>query len=355
MVRVSDTNEFNALSLSDFATPRKASDVDRVYARAKQSKSGKVIACLLTWYLFSAASTFTNKTLIKHHHVSAEMLTLSHLFVSVVCDFALLTLPMSARANQWQMQSMTWTKLAWLTPLSLFSVLAKVLTYWSYDAVPIAIAHTCKASQPFFNVMMAYAVYRSKFTCAIYLSLVPIVVGVVLASVSEMGMNDLALGGVLFAVCSALLGVMQSMYAKYLLRSGIMKDSINLHFFSAFLSFAINTPIVVYSSVHNDRLLSGTFPYVTVLVCSAMHFVGSFCSSMVLGEVTELTYSIMCTMKRVVIILSAVLYFGNPVTFQSVSGMVLAVVGVGAYQLLKLQSKQKAAPLPRTVHDGHQL
>jgi hypothetical protein len=41
---------------------------------------------LATWYCFSASATFTNKVLIKQHHVSAEMLTLSHLFVSVICD-----------------------------------------------------------------------------------------------------------------------------------------------------------------------------------------------------------------------------------------------------------------------------
>lgn len=63
----------------------------------------------------------------------------------------------------------------------------------------------------------------------------------------------------------------------------------------------------------------------TVLLCSLMHFVGSFCASLVLGEVSELTFSIMSTMKRVVIILSAVFYFGNAVTAQSVAGMVLAV------------------------------
>lgn len=43
---------------------------------------------LVTWYCFSASATFTNKVLIKHHHVSAEMLTLSHLFISVICDCA---------------------------------------------------------------------------------------------------------------------------------------------------------------------------------------------------------------------------------------------------------------------------
>jgi solute carrier family 35 protein E1 len=87
----------------------------------------------------------------------------------------------------------------------------------------------------------------------------------------------------------------------------------------------------------------------TVALCSLMHFVGSFCSSLVLGEVSELTFSIMSTMKRVVIILSAVFYFGNPVTTQSVLGMLLAVGGVGAYQIIKLHDKKDKSPLPLPV------
>ena len=78
---------------------------------------------------------------------------------------------------------------------------------------------------------------------------------------------------------------------------------------------------------HQDNFVA-SFPFGKVLLCSMMHFVGSFCSSWVLGEVTELTFSIMSTMKRVVVILSAVLYFGNPVTLQSILGMTFAVRGV---------------------------
>jgi hypothetical protein len=38
------------------------------------------------WYLFSTSATFTNKVLIKEHHVSAEMLTMCHLFISILLD-----------------------------------------------------------------------------------------------------------------------------------------------------------------------------------------------------------------------------------------------------------------------------
>ncbi|CEG43515.1 drug metabolite transporter superfamily [Plasmopara halstedii] len=319
-------------------------------SQLRQNKAIRITVSLCVWYFFSASATFTNKVLIKEHHVSAEMLTMCHLFISILLDFVVLTLPNSSTSGAWRMQRIRMRSIIWIVPLSLFSVMAKTLTYWSYNAVPVSIAQTCKASQPFFNVVLAYMVYRSRFSIATYSSLVPIVFGVVMASVSEMGMNDLALSGVVFAVVSALLGVMQSMYAKFLLRRRIVLDTVNLHFYSAFVSFAINAPFVLMAArAHQDNFVA-SFPFTKVLLCSMMHFVGSFCSSWVLGEVSELTFSIMSTMKRVVVILSAVLYFGNPVTFQSISGMLLAIAGVGTYQLVKISEKQATMlPLPLTV------
>ncbi|KAG7381298.1 hypothetical protein PHYPSEUDO_006225 [Phytophthora pseudosyringae] len=320
-------------------------------SRLRDSKALRIGCALGVWYVFSVSATFTNKVLIKEHHVSAEMLTMCHLFISIVLDFVVLTFPSSpTTTGAWRMQRVRMRSIMWIVPLSLFSVLAKTLTYWSYNAVPVSITQTCKASQPLFNVVLAYVAYRSRFSAPTYSSLVPIVFGVVMASVSEMGMNDLAVSGVTFAVASALLGVMQSMYAKFLLRRRIVVDTVNLHFYSAFVSFAINAPFVLMAArAHQDNFVA-SFPFAKVLMCSMMHFVGSFCSSWVLGEVSELTFSIMSTMKRVVVILSAVLYFGNPVTFQSILGMALAIGGVAAYQLVKISEKQtKMLPLPLTV------
>ncbi|KAI9921158.1 hypothetical protein PsorP6_002462 [Peronosclerospora sorghi] len=337
--------------------------------RLRDHKALRIGCSLGLWYLFSTASTFTNKVLIKKHHVSAEMITMCHIFVSIVFDFVVLTFPRSpTNIGTWRMQRFRMHNILWIVPLSLFSILAKMMTYWSYNAVPVSITQTCKASQPFFNVVLAYVAYNSRFSFAAYSSLIPIVFGVIMASVSEMGMNDLAFSGVMFAVTSALLGVIQSMYAKFLLRRRIMFDTVNLHFYNAIVSFAINAPIVLMSArAHQDNFVA-QFPLNKVLTCSMMHFVGSFWSSWVLGEVSELTFSIMCTMKRVVVILSAVLYFGNPVTFQSILGMTLAqelhaefvynllllqVGGVAGYQLIKIQEKKsKMLPLPLTVQSS---
>lgn len=45
-------------------------------------------------------------------------------------------------------------------PLSLCSVMAKVLTYWSYDAVPVAIAHTCKVRVVYNKLLLFVACWR---------------------------------------------------------------------------------------------------------------------------------------------------------------------------------------------------
>ncbi|CAH0489619.1 unnamed protein product [Peronospora farinosa] len=328
----------------------KANNVNTII-QLRDNKTLRVGCCLFVWYIFSTTSTFINKVLIKEHHVSGEMLTMCHHFISIILDFLMLTFPSSpTNTGAWRMQRTCIRNIMWIVPLSLLSVLVKTLTYWSYNVVPVSITQTCKASQPFFNVVLAYMAYRSRFSIATYLSLAPIVFGVFMASVSEMGINDLALSGTMFAVTSALLGVMQSMYAKFLLRRQIVVDTVNLHFYSAFVSFAINAPFVLMSArAHQDNFVA-SFPFGKVLVCSLMYFVSSFCSSWVLGEVSELTFSIMSTMKRVVVIFSAVLYFGNPVTFQSIVGMALAIGGVASYQLLKITEKgSKRLPLPVTV------
>ncbi|KAF1792049.1 Sugar phosphate transporter domain [Phytophthora cactorum] len=307
--------------------------------------------------LLSTSATFTNKVLIKEHHVSAEMLTMCHLFISIILD---------CLASRWKV----------VTDFCGADVPELVDEFWglAHAARAHAQHHVDRTAQSLLGPRQDAHVlelqrrtrvhhadvqgvaallqrgaglraYRSRFSVATYSSLVPIVFGVVMASVSEMGMNDLAFSGVIFAVMSALLGVMQSMYAKFLLRRvSWLTRSI------AFVSFAINAPFVLMAArAHQDNFVA-SFPFAKVLMCSMMHFVGSFCSSWVLGEVSELTFSIMSTMKRVVVILSAVLYFGNPVTFQSILGMGLAIGGVAAYQLLKISEKQsKMLPLPLTV------
>ena len=226
-----------------------------------------------------------------------------------------------------------------LFPLSLMGVLAKVMTYWSYDRVPVAMTHTAKASSPLFNVALAYLIYNKRHDRNVYLSLLPIVVGVALASVSEVHLNDLAFSGVIFAILSSLLGVTASMYSKYLLLQGIVSDSVNLHFYNGAMSLLINLPTVGYYILlivgGGGSEVSTDVPVSLLATCSVFQFCGSLASYYILSKADELTYSVLGTLKRVVIVMSAMTFFDSNISFQSFLGSAMAMFGIALYHAAK--------------------
>ncbi|KAF0699010.1 Aste57867_10393 [Aphanomyces stellatus] len=270
--------------------------------------------------------------------MSAELLTVCHLILGTCFDAAIFAVPQKSKYKMWYLHPMKASAIITLLPLSVLAISSKLLTYWSYSKVPVALTHTCKASTPLFNVVLAFLIYGTTHATPIYLSLLPIVAGVSMASLSEVKINEFATTGLLCAVSSSMFGVMQSMYAKYLLRNGLVADSINLHFFNGILCILVNSPVFLFNSA--SPILPEKIPYTLILVCSTCQFVSSFSSMLLLGKVSELTYSIMSTMKRVVIVVSAIIYFGNHMSFVSFLGMALAMCGVGSYQYVKVKQSK---------------
>lgn len=67
----------------------------------------------------------------------------------------------------------------------MFFSLNRILTLLSYGLVPVSLVHTVKATIPFFNVILSTIVLHQHFSCNVYISLIPIIAGVMLSSVSE--------------------------------------------------------------------------------------------------------------------------------------------------------------------------
>ena len=78
-----------------------------------------------------------------------------------------------------------WKTVRYLYPLSIAMMCAKFLTYTSYGLIPVSLTHTVKALQPFFNVLLVFVWTRESVDLSTFLSLIPIVFGVIYASVNE--------------------------------------------------------------------------------------------------------------------------------------------------------------------------
>ena len=122
-----------------------------------------------------------------------------------------------------------WKTVRYLYPLSLAMMCAKFLTYTSYGLIPVSLTHTVKALQPFFNVLLVFVWTRESVDSPTFLSLIPIVFGVIYASVNEIeyfqGMVcRFNWPGFICALLSTIIGVWQSIYLKMLMHMGMDRN-----------------------------------------------------------------------------------------------------------------------------------
>lgn len=163
-----------------------------------------------------------------------------------------------------------WKTVRYLYPLSLAMMCAKFLTYTSYGLIPVSLTHTVKALQPFFNVLLVFVWTRESVDSSTFLSLIPIVFGVIYASVNEiecfLGKGLLSCrfnwSGFICALLSTIIGVWQSIYLKMLMHMGMDRNyvllcdwlilPVQVHLCNGLLSCCILFPIVVFFEVRRS-------------------------------------------------------------------------------------------------------
>ena len=126
----------------------------------------------------------------------------------------------------------------YIIPLSIAMMCAKFLTYTSYGLIPVSLTHTVKALTPFFNVFIVFLWTGESVSFPTLFSLIPIVFGVIYASVNEIESCSLAsltcrfnAIGFVCALCSTIIGVWQSIYLKMLMKMGFEKNFVCLSLF----------------------------------------------------------------------------------------------------------------------------
>lgn len=222
-----------------------------------------------------------------------------------------------------------------VVPLSLTQVAAHFLTSFSMSLVPLSYTHTVKAMGPLFTVVVSTLFLSKTYSRKVWVSLLFILMGVSLASATELVFD---VYGLLAAVSAALIGVVQSLYSKFML-SSMSISHVHLLFYSSTISFLLLLPLaLVYDGT---RVLEAQLaPVSWHLVLLAMtHFSQSIGAFQFLAYVTPLAYAIANTAKRLSIIVSSVLYFSHPVSYLNALGMLIAFGGQAYYGIIKSSGK----------------
>jgi len=208
-----------------------------------------------------------------------------------------------------------------------------------YNAV--SFAQVVKGLNPLFALLVSASLLRERCGTGRVLSLVLLVGGVGVATATELNFAPIGFG---LALLSSFTQSVQAVLSKALLVRGTLQRD-ELFAVSAVLALLLLLP--GWLAVDGDHLLRGEAPSVSVLLLLLLNgvcnFVTQLLSFTVLCTLTSpVSAAIVSTVKRVVIVVIAALWFGTRVTPLHALGIGTAIAGVGLYQVSSDEAKSKA-------------
>ena len=345
-------------------------------ARAKASSTMILALLCLLWYLSSALSSNTSKALMGRKKVEmadghverlpplfpypVSLTLIQFVFVNVFCymgtrrellgDFVLAPrlVPLSMqRARE-------------VAQISVFNVIGHALGSLALSRVPVSMVHTIKALSPLFTVLAYAFFFQVSYSRKTYISLVPLISGVVLACSTLSTSSDDEIGFVA-ALGSTFIFVAQNIYSKKLLKPAEAMsttpekmDKINILFYSSACSVVLMLPMYFYYDA--SLMVAADAPPLTlgviwlIFVNGVVHFAQNLLAFQVLAHVSPVTYSVANLFKRVFVILLAIIWFRQQVTPLQWIGIALTFVGLYMYNNTKGHSAEQSRETALPVH-----
>ena len=242
-------------------------------------------------------------------------------------------------------------------PLALFQIGGHILSSTATERIPVSLVHTIKGLSPLFTVLAYRILFDIRYATATYLSLIPLTLGVVLACSVEFSGN---LFGILCAFGGALIFVTQNIFSKKLFNDAARAeadgpataavqrklDKLNLLCYCSGLAFLLTFPIWLWTDalpLYSAPLSLTTHTLSAPLRASSMylplefffngifHFAQNILAFILLSMTSPVTYSVASLIKRVFVIVMAIVWFGNKTTPVQAAGIALTFLGLYLY------------------------
>ena len=305
-------------------------------------KTLKVGVYLFLWFALSTGYNIQNKVRLNMLQLpwlqSAASLATGSIFVSILWLTGLRKKP-----------KLTKDAIMTYMPIAFCHSLGHVGAVVSAGAGAVSFTQIVKAAEPVFTCGLSALLLGSAVSTMTWLSLIPIVAGVALASVTELSFTWLAFGG---AMLSNLAFATRNIFSRVSMDKpkGENMTPENLFGVLTIMSFLWALPFALFIEGPKAAAMWSAaalqFPPAAIIsasVATGMYFYTyNEVAMLALNNVHPVTHAVANTLKRVVILLACVLFFRTPMTPLCATGSAIAIGGSYLYSLAK--GKDKAKP-----------
>ncbi|CAK8570333.1 unnamed protein product [Lathyrus sativus] len=243
-------------------------------------------------------------------------------------------------------------------PMSFVFCINIVLGNVSLRYIPVSFMQTIKSFTPATTVVLQWLVWRKYFDWRIWASLIPIVGGILLTSITELSFNMLGF-------CAALFGCLatstKTILAEALLH-GYKFDSINtVYYMAPFATLIMVLPAMLLEGNGILEWLSiHPYPWAALIIIfssGVLAFCLNFSIFYVIHSTTAVTFNVAGNLKVAVAVLVSWLIFRNPISYMNAVGCAITLVGCTFYGYVRhLLSQQPSVPgTPRTPRSKMEL
>uniref|UniRef100_A0A7S4NC57 Sugar phosphate transporter domain-containing protein n=1 Tax=Odontella aurita TaxID=265563 RepID=A0A7S4NC57_9STRA len=221
-------------------------------------------------------------------------------------------------------------------------------THSEQGAGAVSFTYIVKASEPAVSAALSALATKTFLPLPVYLTLIPVMGGVALSSVSELTFSWKSFN---YAMMSNVASASRGLVGKQTLNKKLGKNmnAMNTYAILTLLSSAMLLPVALFLegpqilNAFGDLQRAGKFSeYIAqTLMAALFYFTYNECAFVCLDNVSPVSHALGNTLKRVFIIVASIIVFGNKMTTQGIVGSVMAVAGVLLYSLAKTKYMPK--------------
>jgi len=290
------------------------------------------------WYILNVAYNIYNKKLL-----NAVPLPWTVAMVQIVMGipYAMALWGVGARKTP----KLSFSEVKTLVPVALGNLGTHIGAVISLSAGAVSFVSIVKASEPAVSALLSGVLLGQVFPVPVYLTLIPIIFGVALASLKELSFTWLCFGA---AMLSNVSSALRAILAKKAMGAPMGENMTATNLFAVQTMISAVCLIPVWLLLEPPKFVGATLVATTATGAVSMSYILSMAvlsglsfyfynevAFLALGRVQPITHAVGNTIKRVVIIIASVIAFRNPISPLGIFGSTITIIGTLLYSIVK--------------------